>query len=167
MFRSALLALGLAVSAMPVLAQPVFPVVTVESLDGQVLTLPSQFSGDPTIVFLAYSRAHQADVENWIAALWAGAEFVQMPVLGRGAALVRGMIDNGMRDGIADPALRARTITYYKSAASLNAPLEIVDDSVVNVLVVRRSGEVTWSTTGRVTQDALAALASAYRAAGR
>jgi hypothetical protein len=167
MIRPLILTFGFAFAAFPALAQPVFPAVSVENLEGQALALPAQLPGSATIVFMAYSRAHQADVEAWVSSLWSGAEFIQMPVLGRGAALVRGMIDNGMRSGMTDANLRARTFTYYQSASTLNGPLEITDDGSVNILVVRRSGEVTWSTTGQLTQAALTELAAAYQAANR
>ena len=75
---------------------------------------------------------------------------------------MRGFIDNGMRSGIQDPNMRARTITLYESPSLVNDPLGFSGRGEIRVLVVRQSGEVIWSTSGAATNEGLAALAAAY-----
>lgn len=157
-------ALGLAATAAS--AQGIFPTVTSQDLNGDTHTLPSGLPGDPTIVFIAYKQNQQPAVNTWIRSLGLdparGAEFVEIPVVGKGATLMRGFIDNGMRSGIQDPNMRARTITLYESPSLVNDPLGFSGRDEIRVLVVRRSGEVIWSTSGTATNEGLAALAAAY-----
>ncbi len=167
MFRNFLLSAAMTLVATVTFAAPVFPPVEIEDLNERTVALPAGLPGKATVVFLAYSRAHQADVENWIASMRGTMEFVQIPVLGRGAGLMRGMINGGMRDGMNNPDLQGRTFNFYQSASTLNDPLEVANDSVVQVFVVLRSGEVVWSTAGQVSQAGLDGLVAAYNGANR
>lgn len=166
MFRPILIALGLCVSAMPAAAQAIFPAVTADDLNGRSVSLPSQLPGEPTIVFIAYKQEQQHDVNGWIDTLGLdpaqGAEFVEVPVVGRSTALIRSFVDNGMRSGIVDTNMRARTITLYESPSLVNDPLGFTGRDEIRVLVVRRSGEVLWSTSGPVTQAGVDGLKAAF-----
>ena len=101
--------------AVPASANAVFPTVTSEDLNGDSHTLPQGFPGEPTIVFIAYKQRQQGDVNSWIYALnldpSSGPEFVELPVVGSAMVAMKGVIDNGMRSGIVDRNMRARTIT--------------------------------------------------------
>lgn len=149
------LALGLSVTTLPAFAQPVFPTVTADDLNGDEKTLPADLPGDPTIMFIAYKQRQQLDVNSWIDALGLdperGAEFVEVPVVGTGARMFRSFVDNGMRSGITNTSLRARTITLYESPALVNEPLGFTGRNDIRVLIVRKTGEVLWSTSGPAT----------------
>ena len=93
-----------------------------------------------------------------------GPAWVEMPVVGKGAAIFRSFVDNGMRSGLVDPALRARTITLYESPELVNTPLGFSGRGTIRVLVVRRSGQVLWSTSGGATAEGIAAVLAAYGA---
>ena len=171
MFRSTLLALSAVLSstAMPAAAQAVFPTLTADDLNGRSVTLPSGLPGEPTIVFVAYKQNQQPDVDGWAGALGLSAEgpieFVEVPVVGAAAWLIRPVVDNGMRSGITDTAMRARTITIYQSVDAVNGPLGFSGRDEIRVLLVRQSGEVLWSQSGPVTADGVASLLAALRAA--
>lgn len=147
-------------------AQGSFPTVTAEDLNGRSVTLPQDFPGETTIVFIAYKRNQQQLVDGWISALELdpsiGAEFVEIPVVGVGARLIRPIVDNGMRSGIVNPALRARTITLYENPELVNAPLGFLGRDTIRILVVRRDGQVIWSASGSVTAEGVAAVKAAY-----
>ncbi|WP_370227480.1 hypothetical protein [Cognatishimia sp.] len=155
--------------ALPVHAKSIFPTLTSEDLNGKTHTLPSGLPGDPTIVFIAYKQRQQAAVNTWINALGLdpsrGAEFVELPVVGSGARLMKSVIDNGMRSGIVDRNMRARTITIYESAASVNAPLGFSGRNQIRVLIVTQSGEVLWSTSGPATSAQVTELQAVFTAA--
>jgi hypothetical protein len=89
---------------------------------------------------------------------------VEIPVVGVGTRLIRPIVDNGMRSGIVDPALRARTITLYESPELVNTPLGFSGRGAIRVLVVRRNGQVLWSTSGGATAEGIAAVLAAYGA---
>ena len=167
--RSALdLMTALTLAAMPTYAANFFPTVTSEDLNGDSKALPADLPGDPTIVFIAYKQNQQPDVNTWVYGLGLdpsqGAEFVEVPVVGRAARLVRGVVDNGMRSGIVDTDMRARTITLYESINLVNDPLGFQGRNEIRVLLVRRNGEVLWSTSGQATEAAMADLKALYLA---
>lgn len=144
-----------------------FPTLTAEDLNGRSLTIPAQFPGAKTIVFIAYKQRQQAVINAWIDALGLdpsrGAEFVELPVVGGAARAMRPIIDNGMRSGITDTAMRARTITIYQNASVVNDPLGFAGRDTIRVLVVDRDGRVIWSTSGNVTSAGVKAVQSAYK----
>ncbi|GAA6209322.1 hypothetical protein NBRC116601_26150 [Cognatishimia sp. WU-CL00825] len=153
----------------PALAKSVFPTVTSEDLNGAPKTLPAELPGDPTIVFVAYKRQQQEAVNTWISALdldpSQGTEFVEIPVVGGATKLIRNVVDNGMRSGIVDTDMRARTITLYENASFVNDPLGFVGRNQIRVLIVRQNGEVLWSTSGPATDIQVNALKEAFIAA--
>lgn len=163
------LALGLAIASAPSVTAATFPTVTADDLNGDSKTLPADLPGDPTIVFIAYKQRQQPDVNTWVNALGLdpsrGAEFVEVPVVGSGAKLFRGMVDNGMRSGITDTAMRARTITLYENVNLVNTPLGFSGRNQIRVLVVRKNGEVLWSTSGPATSNGVEELKQVFNAA--
>jgi hypothetical protein len=168
MHRLAFALLAFLISTASATAQGVFPNVTADDLNGRSVTLPQGFPGETTIVFIAYKQNQQPLVDGWVRALGLdpsnGAEFVEIPVVGVGTRLIRPIVDNGMRSGIVDPALRARTITLYESPELVNTPLGFSGRGTIRVLVVRRNGQVLWSTSGGATAEGIAAVLAAYGA---
>lgn len=164
--NSIALALGLALTSAPLVSAATFPTVTADDLNGDSKTLPADFPGDPTIVFIAYKQNQQEDVNTWVYGLGLdpsqGAEFVEVPVVGRSARLVRNIVDNGMRSGIVDTDMRARTITLYENVNLVNDPLGFTGRNEIRVLLVRRNGEVLWSTSGRATEAGMRELKALY-----
>ena len=149
-------------------AQQVFPAVTADDLNGISKTLPSDLPGDPTIVFIAYKQGQQPDVDGWVYGLGLdpaqGPEFVEVPIVGRAARMMKSVVDNGMRSGITDTNMRARTITLYENIRVLNDPLGFSGRNEIRVLLVRPSGQVLWSASGPATAAGLDSLRQAYAA---
>ena len=143
-----------------------FPLVDADDLNGRAVSLPDDLPGDPTIVFIAYKRNQQPSINAWVAGLGlqerGGAAWVELPVVGRGAALFRSFVDNGMRSGITSTAMRARTITIYSSQRAFNTQLGIKGRDEIYTALVGRSGEVHALITGDVTEDKIARLRAAY-----
>lgn len=160
------LALIATLLAVPATAQGVFPTVTADDLNGQSVTLPADLPGDPTVMFIANKMNQQQAIDGWVQALGLnasqGPEFVEIPVVGVGTRLIKGFLDNGMRSGITDPAMRARTITLYESPDFVNTPLGFSGRDTIRVLVVRQSGEVLFATSGPVTANTAAQVRAAY-----
>ncbi len=157
---------SLALLNLPVSAATVFPSISSEDLNGVLKDLPQDLPGNPTIVFLAYKQGQQSDVDNWVYKMGLdpsqGAEFVELPIAGRGARLIKRALNNGMRSGILDPDMRARTITIYESVNSLNKPLGFKDRDEIRILLVRQNGEVLWSASGEATPSKIGELKSLY-----
>ncbi|MGA2382630.1 MAG: hypothetical protein ABSG61_04265 [Gemmatimonadales bacterium] len=141
-----------------------FPAVTGRSLTGRTYHLPGDFEGARNLVLVAFKRHQQEDVDTWtphlrpLAAGDSGLRVYELPTLGRGYRLMRGMIDGGMRRGIPDSAVRAATITLYINKTPFRDTLGITDESRIHVLLVDRSGRILWRAEGRYTADAEAEL---------
>jgi hypothetical protein len=134
-------------------------VLELENLAGQLQSWPSDLVVPKTVVIVGFERSHQTDVENWIEALGLPNDgaYAQVLVLGRGAALVRGIIDGGLKKAF-DDAQEARTFTVYQSADSFSDAFHITDRSIINVLVVDREGRILAHESGPPSQSAAAKI---------
>lgn len=132
-----------------------FPQVSGKNLDGTPLNLPGDFAGKVNLVFVAFAREQQSDVDSWkplvdeVHQRFPDVKVYEVPVLSRSYSLFRGFIDGGMRRGIPDPAVRAATITLYIDKNPFDTALGATSEGAIIVLLVRPSGEILWRTTGR------------------
>jgi hypothetical protein len=144
-----------------------FPAVTSENLEGKSLTLPRDFAGERNVVFIAFLRKQQDDIDTWMpfvkAAVGrtANTDFYEIPTIKQMVAPMRWFINHGMRGGIDDVAARERTITLYIDKSPFKRALAITDENVIQVLVVDRAGHVLWRTTGAFSVEKGAALEAA------
>jgi len=168
MRKALAMTLLLTLSMTPAHALGTFPTVTSDDLNGDSKTLPGDLPGDPTIVFIAYKQGQQNDVNSWVYGMGLdpsqGIDFVEIPIVGRAARLMKSVVDNGMRGGITDPNMRARTITLYESVNLLNSPLGFSGKDQIRVLLVRPNGEVLWSTSGPATPKGIEDLRALFEA---
>ena len=147
-------------------AQMSFPTLTTNDLNGRSVTFPTQLPGSPTIVFIAYKQRQQASISAWIEKLGlqenSGPAWVEIPVIGRGASLMRSIIDNGMRSGIPSSAVRGKTFTVYSSRNAFNRALGISNTKQIYVALVDPDGTVYTLISGDVTDTKLQQLMAAY-----
>ena len=148
------------------IAELQFSLLDADDLNGRAVSLPQDLPGDPTIVFIAYKRNQQPSINAWVARLGlqerGGAAWVELPVVGRGAALFRNFVDNGMRSGITSTAMRGRTITIYSSQRAFNMALGIDGRDDIYTALVGRDGQVYVLIAGDVTAEKMAQLRAAY-----
>ena len=147
-------------------ADSIFPTLVADDLNGRSLSLPADFPGKPTIVFIAYKRNQQPSTNAWVERLGlretGGPAWVELPVVGLGSVLFRRFVDNGMRSGIISTEMRARTITIYSSRSAFNSALSIVGQGEVYVALVDPNGMVYTLIVGDVTEAKVEQLRAAY-----
>lgn len=172
-----LITLAAAVSSLAILGgqakAPQFPAVKGENLNKKEYQLPADFEGDLNIVFLAYYRQQQDDVNTWLDMADAirkeqpKVKYYELPVLASFAPEMRNFIDNGMRSGIPDPAVRAITITLYLDQKAFMKSLHLEKMDQIHTIIVDRKGKIYWTGVGRHSADKekslRAALAEAMR----
>jgi hypothetical protein len=147
-----------------------FPVVKSDNLEGRAFTLPTDFGGDRNVVFIAFERVQQTDVDTWVPfvtkqiAANPGTEYYELPTIKKMISLMKWTINKGMSGGIPDKAARERTITLYIDKEPFKKALAITDEKMIHVLLVDRSGAVLWRTSGVFSDEKGAALAAALRA---
>ena len=141
-----------------------FPRVEGSNLEGEHVALPADFKGALNVVFVAFKREQQGDVDSWMPFLKSMAvprprlRTYELPVLGRGYRFMRSFIDGGMRRGIPDAAVRAATITLYIDKARFREALSLPDEDRIYILLVDQQGRVQWRTDGRFDERAGAEL---------
>lgn len=146
-----------------------FPTVTSDNLEKRTFTLPRDFGGEKNVVFIAFLRKQQADVDTWVpfvkplVAKTPNAEFYEIPTIKRMVAPMRWMINTGMRGGIDDKGARERTITLYIDKEPFKQSLGITDENTIYVMIVDREGHVLWRTSGVFTAAKGAELEAALR----
>lgn len=136
-------ALGL--SAVARAAEPYrLPVITAADLDGRPVSLPADLPADRSILLLGFAEEHQTGIDRWVAGLKLAARrgWLELPVIDNPGAIGRWFIQEGMRRGLPDPAVRARVISVYTDKAEFLGRIGVQDDKSVAVLVVDRSGRV-------------------------
>lgn len=146
-----------------------FPTVTSDNLEGKTFTLPQDFGGERNVLFIAFQRQQQAEVDTWVpfvkplVARTPGTEYYEIPTIYRMIAPMRWMLNRGMRGGIDDLGARERTITLYLDKTPFKKALAIPDEKSIQVLIVDREGHVLWRTTGPFSEEKGASLEAALK----
>ena len=138
-----------------------FPTLETADLNKRKLTLPADLPGDPTLAFVAYYRKHQGAIDEWVDVLAGqlpGVPWIELPVVGKRGAIMRGFINGGMRSGIKDESVRARTITLFEKRSWINENIGLSTTEDIHVIVINRDGSVPLKITGSVTEEKLAQL---------
>ncbi len=144
-----------------------FPTVTGSNLLRQKLKLPEDFQGELNLLFIAFQRWHQMEVDSWIALAEEleerqdGLVYYELPVLQNGGSLYKIFLNEGMRAGIPNPKTRERTITLYLNKTDFRTALDMTDEEQIYVLLVDRRGNEIFRTRGPYTPDGEAALREA------
>lgn len=146
---------------------PRFPAVTGHSLQGHDVTLPAGFTGERNLVFVAFRRDQQRDVDSWrplareLVARDSTVRAYEIPVLARRYRFVRPMMEAGMRRGMPDTTTRAHTILLFIDKSPFERALRISSEDAIVPMIVDRDGRVRWRARGPFT----AVLADSLRAA--
>jgi hypothetical protein len=131
-----------------------FPSVLGTNLEGTPLRLPEDLGGRLNLLLIAFRQVQQADVDTWVPytdeleARRPDVRAYELPVLAAGYRLARPFIDGGMRAAIADPAVRARTVTLYLDKAAFRAALGVPTEDRIHARLVDRAGATYWSADG-------------------
>jgi hypothetical protein len=147
----------------------IFPTVTGSNLLRQKLTLPDGFRGRLNLVFVAFQRRHQIEVDTWgplaeeLEEQIEGLFTYELPTIESRGAVSRLFINEGMRAGIPNARVRERTITLYLEKAVFRSALEMPDEEHVYVLVIDGRGQVLFRARGPRTPEAEAALRGALQ----
>lgn len=141
-----------------------FPQVKGSNLEHRRFTLPGDLEGDRNLVILAFWRHHQMLVDTWMPLTrrlqqrHSDLVAYELPVIEKRNKLAQLFIDGGMRAGIPDRTIREHTITLYVDKAAFLARLGIDDDGTIYTLLVDRSGNVLWQTSGPLDPEKEQAL---------
>ncbi|MCX6368844.1 MAG: hypothetical protein NTX57_19350 [Armatimonadetes bacterium] len=131
-----------------------FPAVQADNLEGKKLRFPQDFAGTHNLVFVAFQRNQQREIDTWVPLAkelmkaHPTLRLYEFPVIGKMIGMMRGFINSGMRRGIPDPATRATTITIYSDKGAFMKPLGLKDQKKIYAFIVTPKGEILWRTEG-------------------
>lgn len=143
---------------------PVFPEVEGDNLEKRSFRLPSDFEGEANLVFIAFRRPQQAEVESWLPLTkdlverHAGLRFYELPTISARNGMARYFIDNGMRQAIQDRKARELTIPLYLDKERFLEALDIPDEESIHVLLVGKEGRIHWRAEGALTEESAVGL---------
>ncbi len=143
-----------------------FPSVKATSLTNKSYTVPRDLEGEYNVVITAFKQWQQDWVDTWIPSLQGLAyqhpqvRVYEMPTMSRFNGIYRFMIDNGMRAGIPDKAVRAATLCAYIDIPPFAQALELPTSDTIYLFLLDRSGEILWRGQGRFDAPQLADLAA-------
>jgi len=131
-----------------------FPSVEGVNLRRRRIKLPDDFAGEINLVAIAFEQWQQNLVNSWIPFLEElersvpGIRYYELPTIQILDPLSRTFINEGMRAGIRDGAVRERTITLYVEKEAFRDALALPDESTIYLLAVDRIGNVLWRAQG-------------------
>jgi hypothetical protein len=131
-----------------------FPPLKSETLEKQAVQLPQDFQGERNLLFIAFEREQQKDIDTWLTQMKRyedidkGFRYYEIPTIEKMNRFMRWFINTGMRNGIPDKKARERTITLYIDKEPFKRSLQIPDEKKIYGMVVDRSGNVLWRATG-------------------
>ncbi len=164
LFLSVAMPLGLAAAAhaQEVKVAPdstrLFPRVEGSNLEGRRFVLPADFEGELNLVFVAFRREQQADVDSWLPFIKdrklseRGVRVYELPTLNRSYRIMRRMIDGGMARGIPERATREATITLYIDKGPFKRALQIDSEDRIIAVMVNKAGVVLWRVDGAFSE---------------
>jgi hypothetical protein len=95
-----------------------------DSLDGRQLNFPSDITGKPVLLLVAYLQESQFDVDRWVLGLLQSQlklKVLELPTIeGLGARLAKSFINRGMKQGIPEQDWPA-VVTVYGDAEKLGS----------------------------------------------
>ncbi len=136
-----------------------FPCVRGENLEGRTFTLPTDLEGTYNLLFIAFQREQQFDINTWLPFAkqlvqeYPVLAYYELPTIYRGHPLFRWWVNSGMRMGIPDKKAREVTITLYLNKRAFRKALDMPDEERIYVLLVDRKGEVLWRVDGPFNED--------------
>ena len=143
-----------------------FPIVKATSLANKPYQLPRDLEGELNLVIVAFKQWQQDWVDTWIPSLqslayqYKNLRVYEMPTMSRFNGIYRFMIDNGMRGGIPDKAVRAATLCAYIDIPPFAQALQLPTYDSIYLFLLDRAGEILWRGQGAFDQaqyDELAA----------
>jgi hypothetical protein len=146
-----------------------FPNVKATSLANKSYQLPRDLESELNLVIVAFKQWQQNWVDTWIPSLQSLAyqhknlRVYEMPTMSRFNALYRFMIDNGMRAGIPDKAVRAATLCAYIDIPPFAQALQLPGYDSIYLFLLDRSGEILWRGQGAFDQAQLAELVATVK----
>lgn len=141
----------------------VFPSVSGESLEKELMQIPDDFKGNMTLLLIGYKQDSQFDIDRWLI----GLDMTQTQVAVYEVPTIQGLfprmfstfIDNGMRAGIPKPLWKG-VVTVYQDGDQVQAFTGNENPNNTRVVLLDAQGKVIYFYDQGFSVDALNQLRS-------
>ena len=146
-----------------------FPQVSGKNLERQKLSFPADFAAPFNLILMAFFQHQQLEINTWLPFVdqldseGDAFTYYEFPVVYQMGPLRQFMLNEGMRAGIPDQKARAKTITLYLDKAPFLQQLGIESQDQIQILLVRKNGQVIWRESGILTDRKMKALEKALQ----
>ena len=138
-----------------------FPAVSGESLEGNFLELPAEFSGDKTLLLIGYVQNSQFDIDRWLIGLdmtQTDVNVYELPTIqGMFPRFFKTQINDGMRKGI-PKSLWKGVITVYKDGETIQKYTGNINPNNARVMLLDEAGKVIYFYDEGFSVEALKAV---------
>jgi hypothetical protein len=148
-----------------------FPVMITYSLDKAKVNLPSDFEGKANLLLISFEPEQSKDIETWMPTAQAlqhmnfQFRYYRMPASNQENFIYRWWDTSSLRSVETDPETWHWIIPLYTNINSFRRALNIPNEKEIAVVLVDKTGQVLWMTSGRMTNEKKAALTNAVAAA--
>lgn len=136
-----------------------FPQVSGKDLNGVPHIIPEKLEGKLNFLVVAFQQWQVRPIETWVPFLQklvtehCQIQFYELPTLRKFNVLSQWIIDSGMRGGIRDKEMRARTITLYIDKSEFIKALDIPTEDTIYLFLVDCDGNILWRDTGVFSEE--------------
>jgi hypothetical protein len=136
----------------------VFPSVSGQTLEKELMTLPDDLTGEVALLLIGYKQDSQFDIDRWLIGL--DMTQTQVPVFevptiqGLFPRMFSTLIDNGMRSGIPKPLWKG-VVTIYKDGDKVQAFTGNAQPNNARVVLLNAQGKVIYFHDQGFSVDAL------------
>lgn len=148
-----------------------FPALTTYSLDKTKVNLPSELEGKVNLLLISFEPEQSKDIDTWMPTAQALQHmnflfrYYRMPVSGEENFIFRWWDTSSLRSVETDPLTWHWIIPLYTNKDAFRRALNIPNEKEIVLVLVDKTGQVLWKTSGRMTGDKKAALTNAVAAA--
>jgi hypothetical protein len=125
-------------------------------LNGRALKIPQDLGGSPPLLIVAFEEAQQKEIDQLVPlienarSVAPGLGVWELPLIDDPGPAGRYFIQNGMKAGIPETAMRSRVVTLYvKDRKAFAAALGLGQEQIVYVVALGANGKVAASAPAR------------------
>jgi hypothetical protein len=136
----------------------VFPSVSGQTLEKELMTLPDDLTGEVALLLIGYKQDSQFDIDRWLIGLdmtQTQVSVFELPTIqGLFPKMFSTLIDNGMRSGIPKPLWKG-VVTIYKDGDKVQAFTGNAQPNNARVVLLNAQGKVIYFHDQGFSVDAL------------
>jgi len=148
-----------------------FPALTTYSLDKGKINLPTDFEGKVNLVLISFEPEQAKDIDTWMPTAQAlqhmnfQFRYYKMPVSNQENFIYRWWDSSSLRSVETDPETWHWIIPLYTNKNNLRRDLNIPNEKEIALLLVDKTGQVLWKSSGRMSDEKKMSLTNAVSAA--